>query len=301
MNGRDLTLGLVGALAVGAMLGRRAGSRARSTLPAGLRAYPFSEDESQPGDEARETKARALAKKVNIGILRDKNLRLVVQKGPKVVGALFDSLDGGHYSFDFIVDPAVQGTGIGSWLMDEADRLAREYEDMGFPSVVEAVNPIAQAMLVRRGFTVTDRGAGYAILERGEVVDEEVSFNRSPAPTDAALRALRAGMTKAARADTAFAPAKWKRAKDPLTGHCHAVAHVVRERFGGELVKGTVKGQSHAWNRLPGGREVDLSGSQYGGDGLHPLVTGEVAPWPKSVNPRFARFAERVDRQLARR
>lgn len=172
MNGRDLTLGLVAGLAVGAALGRRAGSRARSTLPAGLRAYPFSEDEYQPGDEARENKARALAKKVNIGILRDKNLRLVVQKGPKVVGALFDSL-GGHYSFDLIVDPAMQGTGIGSWLMDEADRLAREYEDMGYPSVVEAVNPLAQAMLVRRGFTVTDRGQGYAILERGDTGDVE--------------------------------------------------------------------------------------------------------------------------------
>ena len=130
--------------------------------------------------------------------------------------------------------------------------------------------------------------------------DPRISFNRS-APTDAALRTLRAAMVKAAQADTAYAPATWKRAKDPLTGHCHAVAHVLRERFGGELVKGTVKGQAHAWNRLPGGREVDLSGSQYGGDGLHPLVEGKVAPWPKSVNPRFARFAERVDAQLGLR
>ena len=130
--------------------------------------------------------------------------------------------------------------------------------------------------------------------------DPRISFNRAPA-TDAALRTLRAAMVKAARADTAFSPAKWKRAKDPLTGHCHAVAHVVRDRFGGELVKGTVKGQAHAWNRLPGGREVDLSGSQYGGDGLHPLAKGEVTSWPKTVNPRFARFATRVDAQLALR
>ena len=127
------------------------------------------------------------------------------------------------------------------------------------------------------------------------------SANRAPAATDASLRALRAAMVRAARADTAFAPAKWKRASDPLTGHCHAVAHVVRERFGGELVKGTVKGEAHAWNRLPGGREVDLSGSQYGGDGLHPLVKGEVASWPKSINPRFKRFAERVEAQLEKR
>ena len=167
MNGSTLTLSLVGALAVGAALGRR-GSRARSTLPAGYRTYTFSDDDPQPGDEARETKARALAKKVGIGILRNKNLRIVVQKGSKVVGALFDEL-GGHYSFDFVVDPAVQGTGIGRWLVNEADALAREYEEMGYASVIEAVNPLAQAMLVRRGFTVMDRGDGYAILERGDM------------------------------------------------------------------------------------------------------------------------------------
>ena len=172
MNGRDLALGVVGALAVGAALGRR-GSRARVGLPEGMRAFSLSEDDPQRGDEKREAGARELAKKVNIGILRDKRVRLVVQKGAKVVGALFDSLDGGHYSFDFVVDPAVQGTGVGRWLVNEADRLAREYEDMGFPSVIEAVNPLAQAMLVKRGFTVTDRGQGYAILERGDTSDVE--------------------------------------------------------------------------------------------------------------------------------
>jgi GNAT superfamily N-acetyltransferase len=170
MNGSTLTLSLVGALAVGAALGRR-GSRARSTLPTGYRTYTFSDD-PQPGDEARETKARALAKKVGIGILRGKNLRIVVQKGSKVVGALFDELSG-SYSFDLVVDPAVQGTGIGRWLVNEADQLAREYEGMGYASVIEAVNPLAQAMLVRRGFTVTDRGDGYAILERGDTSDVE--------------------------------------------------------------------------------------------------------------------------------
>jgi len=129
--------------------------------------------------------------------------------------------------------------------------------------------------------------------------DPRISFNRGPAPTDAALRTLRAAMVKAARADTAYAPAKWKRAKDPLTGHCYGAAHLVQDRFGGEIVKGVVRGQAHAWNRLPGGREVDLTGSQYGGDGLHPLVQGEGVAASRSTNPRFARFAERVDAYLA--
>mgnify|MGYP002633744194 CR=1 FL=1 len=171
MNGSTLTFSLIGALAVGAALGRR-GSRARSTLPAGYRSYTFSDDDPQPGDEARETKARALAKKVGIGILRNKNLRIVVQKGPTIVGALFDEL-GAFEGLNLDVDPAVQGTGIGRWLVNEADALAREYEEMGYASVIEAVNPLAQAMLVRRGFTVTDRGDGYAILERGDMSDVE--------------------------------------------------------------------------------------------------------------------------------
>jgi predicted Zn-dependent protease len=101
--------------------------------------------------------------------------------------------------------------------------------------------------------------------------------------------------------DPAYAPAQWKRAKDPLTGHCYGAAHLVQDRFGGEIVKGTVRGQAHAWNRLPGGREVDLTGSQYGGDGLHPLVQGEGVAASRSTNPRFARFAARVDAQLGRR
>ena len=108
-------------------------------------------------------------------------------------------------------------------------------------------------------------------------------------------------MVKAARADTAYAPATWTRAKDPLTGHCYAAAHLVQDRFGGEIVKGTVRGQAHAWNRLPGGREVDLTGSQYGGDGMRPLVQAEGVAASRSTNPRFARFAARVDAQLALR
>ena len=106
-------------------------------------------------------------------------------------------------------------------------------------------------------------------------------------------------MIKAAQADTAYAPAKWRRAKDPLTGHCYGAAHIVQDRFGGEIVKGGVRGQAHAWNRLPGGREVDLTGSQYGGDGLHPLVEAEGVAASRSTNPRFARFAARVDAYLA--
>ena len=171
MNGSTLTLGFVAGLAAAGALasvpGRR-GSHAKAALPQGMRAHFLSDEDLQPGDEARITKSYALAKKVNLGILRDKNLRLVVQKGSKVVGALFDSLGGDHYSFDIVVDPSTQGSGVGRWLMNAGDDMAREYEDMGYPTVLEAVNPIAQAALLRRGFTVLERGPGHAVLTRGD-------------------------------------------------------------------------------------------------------------------------------------
>ena len=160
--------------------------------------------------------------------------------------------------------------------------------------------------------TITGEGVGWIAFDPTQIksatgnrgtfdpADPRISFNRAPA-TDAALRTLRAAMVKAARADTAYAPATWTRAKDPLTGHCYGAAHLVQDRFGGEIVKGTVRGEAHAWNRLPGGREVDLTGSQYGGDGMHPLVQGEGVATSRSTNPRFARFAARVDAQLALR
>ena len=172
MNGTSLALGLA-ALAALASAAQR-GSAARVSLPAGLRVRWFSAvgddeddgDEDDDSGERLEVAARALAKKVHIGILRDKELRLVVQKGSKVVGALFDATTP-NYSFDVVVDPSLQGTGIGRWLVEQADGLARESEDSGYATKVQAVNPIIQAMLIRRGFTVTGRERGTTLLQRG--------------------------------------------------------------------------------------------------------------------------------------
>lgn len=58
------------------------------------------------------------------------------------------------------------------------------------------------------------------------------------------------------------------RPEHPSLGQCGVTALVVQDLLGGELVlgevhEGGVKVGSHWWNRLPSGREVDLTGDQF--------------------------------------
>ena len=120
--------------------------------------------------------ARDLAHRVGIGILRGKDLRIVALNARHaVVGALFDEVghgedaEGNHrqeYSFDVVVDPSTQRTGIGSALVQKGLAIGRENEEAGIVTVLDAVNPVAQAMFVKRGFRVVRRQGGHAILER---------------------------------------------------------------------------------------------------------------------------------------
>ncbi|MBB4764130.1 hypothetical protein ACFQFC_07920 [Amorphoplanes digitatis] len=71
--------------------------------------------------------------------------------------------------------------------------------------------------------------------------------------------------------------ADW-RPENPSRGQCGVTALLVQDLFGGELVLGEVlvdgvKVGHHYWNRLPGGRDVDLTADQF-----HPpeVVTGGV-------------------------
>ena len=126
---------------------------------------------------------------------------------------------------------------------------------------------------------------------------------RAPGALESAapgLGALRAAMVAVASEDTAYGKDYAGRA-DRLALHCGAVSYVVQRRYGGRVLSARVRGESHLWNRLPGGVEVDLSGSQYGGDGWRPLAKGRVEPERKTVNPRFALFEERVHEALGLR
>jgi hypothetical protein len=49
----------------------------------------------------------------------------------------------------------------------------------------------------------------------------------------------------------------------PSRGQCAVTALVVQDYLGGDLLRATVEGTSHYWNRLPDGQIVDLSREQF--------------------------------------
>ena len=113
------------------------------------------------------------------------------------------------------------------------------------------------------------------------------------------LRQFKTQLEQAAGPDTAYDPEAWeaRRQECPLAEHCNAAAWVVQQRYGGEILMTKMPdGSRHFWNRLPDGREVDLTGDQYGGDGLTPVspTPGRPAPTWKNVNPRFQTLHDRV-------
>jgi len=50
----------------------------------------------------------------------------------------------------------------------------------------------------------------------------------------------------------------------PARGHCAVSALIVQDRLGGDLLRAVVCGESHYWNRLPDGTEIDLTRGQFG-------------------------------------
>jgi hypothetical protein len=125
-------------------------------------------------------------------------------------------------------------------------------------------------------------------------------FGKPKAATQSDLKFLRKVFLKVATPETSCYPREYARLKakgkltSPLRGHCTAVATTIKGMFGGDIVRGRVNGESHYWNRLPDGTEVDLTSCQFGGDGLTPFKKGRKAPVPKRVNPRFLVFAALV-------
>jgi hypothetical protein len=82
----------------------------------------------------------------------------------------------------------------------------------------------------------------------------------------------------------------------PSTGQCAVTALVVQDVYGGELLRALVDGQSHYWNRLPGGDELDLTRDQF--DTFEPVDTvvrdrAYVLSFPDTVR-RYRLLAERA-------
>jgi hypothetical protein len=80
------------------------------------------------------------------------------------------------------------------------------------------------------------------------------------------LERLAAALAQAWRRESSADPAGWS-ADNPAWGQCAVTALIVQDHCGGELLHGTVCGQSHYWNRLDSGREVDLTMAQFEGQG----------------------------------
>ncbi|MCD9198076.1 YunG family protein [Aeromicrobium wangtongii] len=92
---------------------------------------------------------------------------------------------------------------------------------------------------------------------------------------------------------------------NPARGQCATTAVVMHDYFGGSLVMGEVlvngaRVDFHWWNRLPDGREVDLTIGQFG---PHESVVGgtevERPTGPTRLDAQYALLAARVKARLA--
>ncbi len=88
-------------------------------------------------------------------------------------------------------------------------------------------------------------------------------------------------------------------------GQCGVTSIVVRELLGGEILMADVHGshidgERHAWNRLPGGIEIDLTADQFrAGESLGPAAPDEPYVTDTGVD-RGALLLERVRARLGR-
>lgn len=103
------------------------------------------------------------------------------------------------------------------------------------------------------------------------------------------LENLRKKLLNIACAETSCNPNAYrkKKVKSPLYLHC-----LLQVVYGGDIVSGKVKGVNHYWNRLPDGKEIDLTSCQFNGDGFTPLSKGRKVTCKGLTPLRFIYFAK---------
>jgi 2'-5' RNA ligase/ribosomal protein S18 acetylase RimI-like enzyme len=136
------------------------------------------EDAGELSDQAYQ-----LARKTVVNILSDKEPSLYALFDGMVVGALFISTGRDHFSFDVVVDPEFQGSGIGSHLVTDAEnefQIRRDAFGDDYQMQIDVINPKMKSLLENRGYQVTkDMGgrwmmtkkASISILYQGMTVD----------------------------------------------------------------------------------------------------------------------------------
>lgn len=105
---------------------------------------------------------------------------------------------------------------------------------------------------------------------------------------------------------TSADPDRWT-FKNPAWGQCAVTALVVQDFFGGELMRASLENVegfqfmgSHYWNRLPSGKEIDLTRGQFPKDVYRKIPNGEPRTRTRvlSHSPTLKRFAQlRLDIQ----
>ena len=98
-------------------------------------------------------------------------------------------------------------------------------------------------------------------------------------------RQLRSALESAFSPETAF---PGTHSDVPSSGHCAAVAAIVRRRLGGWLVSATVDNHSHWFNRLKAGKQlvdVDLTGDQFGRTPIQIAKFGRLYPGTRVRRP----------------
>lgn len=85
------------------------------------------------------------------------------------------------------------------------------------------------------------------------------------------LDALRAVFEEAWDARTSYCPEEWDESQ-PSCGQCYVTARLVHHFLGGEIIRcfRPSRDVNHYWNRLPNGREIDLTADQFGCQGFDP-------------------------------
>ncbi len=117
------------------------------------------------------------------------------------------------------------------------------------------------------------------------------------------LEALEQALRASWAPDTSDDPGAWNSA-NPSAGQCVATTLVIQALHGGEIVladvllaDGVVRDHGHAWNRLPGGEEVDFTYAQFRcGERLGPETVWE--PELGEDPGRVALLATRVGQVL---
>lgn len=95
--------------------------------------------------------AEQLSRTSSVNILRDKELDVVMvdDSTGKVVGGLWTSFDGSSFSFDVIIDPKYQNSGLGKRLIRTGMDIFNQYDDINAELDLHVTNPVLPKLLQR--------------------------------------------------------------------------------------------------------------------------------------------------------